>query len=707
MDRGQIPLENLDDRSWQELFDQARALVPHYAPEWTDLSPSDLGVTLIELFAWLVEQMLYRLNRVPDRTYAALLNLVGITRDPARPAITMLTFTPAPGVASVEVPQWFSVSSLSAGTEAPVTFETDEKLMLLPTALKFTQFKRGATWEDVGFRLSAAPLSGMKLALAANETVELALGFSAVLAEPMTLQVRIVNPPQKSNTWLTLTWQAYAAGDWKVIDVKDGTNLLRQTGDVVLPKIDDWNLQSGTLALLLPQENPVAAQRAAWIKLSVKAPANVVTVELGHVLFNSVSASNLVTVADDPSKPEVMEKLGISSDRPWQQFELKNRPLYRTDGSRNPYEHLVVRVAKQIGGGGFDAPEQWQVVEEFPPGDGKVCRVNPVTGTVLFGSHSGTSGTSGSGLIPPSGSVIYAGYRAVAGGETAGSKGNVPPDTLRLVLNRVGGVTQRTDGILAVTNPGPGRGGKDEENVEEARRRAPDVFRTRSRAVTLEDHAYLAREASTLVAKVAAIGPRAEAGWNGAGGLNRAAGHVNVLIVPDEAESTASPLPDSELIREVSEFLMDRRMVAFGLTVGGPRYVPVEVTSTVRIYPVPKDSAALKTRLETDLRAAAKRYFHPLVGGPDGLGWEIGQHFFVAGLFAVFQPIIGTLGFVESLTVKINPNPRVGAEPALAKIRTAGELKDLSDAVGLIVLDFEMVCSADKHDGITVDFLVS
>ena len=57
MARGELPLVNLDDRTWQELVDQAKALIPRYTPEWTDHGPADLGITLIELFAWLVEGM--------------------------------------------------------------------------------------------------------------------------------------------------------------------------------------------------------------------------------------------------------------------------------------------------------------------------------------------------------------------------------------------------------------------------------------------------------------------------------------------------------------------------------------------------------------------------------------------------------------------------------------------------------------------------
>lgn len=86
MDRGRLIPPNLDDRSWKDIVEQAKALIPQYAPEWTDHSPSDLGITLIELFAWITEGMIYRLNKVPEKSYLTLLNLIGVTRDPATPA---------------------------------------------------------------------------------------------------------------------------------------------------------------------------------------------------------------------------------------------------------------------------------------------------------------------------------------------------------------------------------------------------------------------------------------------------------------------------------------------------------------------------------------------------------------------------------------------------------------------------------------------
>lgn len=71
-----ITLPNLDDRRYSDLVAEARALIPTYAPEWTDHNEVDPGTTLIELFAYLSEMLLYRLNRVTDANRYAFLKLL-------------------------------------------------------------------------------------------------------------------------------------------------------------------------------------------------------------------------------------------------------------------------------------------------------------------------------------------------------------------------------------------------------------------------------------------------------------------------------------------------------------------------------------------------------------------------------------------------------------------------------------------------------
>ena len=89
-----MPLQppNLDDRRFNDLFEELRSLIPRYAPEWTDHNLSDPGITMMQLFSWLGEIVLFRLNRVPDRNYLKFLQLIGVEQKPTVPAKAELTF---------------------------------------------------------------------------------------------------------------------------------------------------------------------------------------------------------------------------------------------------------------------------------------------------------------------------------------------------------------------------------------------------------------------------------------------------------------------------------------------------------------------------------------------------------------------------------------------------------------------------------------
>jgi len=73
-----IPPPKLDDRTFNDIVEEAISMIPRYAPEWTNHNPSDPGITLIELAAWMTDLLIYRLNQVPDKNYVAFLNLLGI-----------------------------------------------------------------------------------------------------------------------------------------------------------------------------------------------------------------------------------------------------------------------------------------------------------------------------------------------------------------------------------------------------------------------------------------------------------------------------------------------------------------------------------------------------------------------------------------------------------------------------------------------------
>lgn len=73
-----LPIPNLDDRNFEDLMKEALSLIPVYDKQWTNYNPSDPGITLLELFSWLSEMTIYRINRVPEENYRKFLELLGI-----------------------------------------------------------------------------------------------------------------------------------------------------------------------------------------------------------------------------------------------------------------------------------------------------------------------------------------------------------------------------------------------------------------------------------------------------------------------------------------------------------------------------------------------------------------------------------------------------------------------------------------------------
>jgi predicted phage baseplate assembly protein len=87
-----LPTPNLDDRRFQDFVDDAKRLVQQRCPEWTDHNVSDPGITLIETFAMMLDQVMYRLNRVPELHYLRFLELIGVRPFPPTAATADLTF---------------------------------------------------------------------------------------------------------------------------------------------------------------------------------------------------------------------------------------------------------------------------------------------------------------------------------------------------------------------------------------------------------------------------------------------------------------------------------------------------------------------------------------------------------------------------------------------------------------------------------------
>lgn len=131
-----MPLKppDLDKRRFDDLVREAQARIPRYTPEWTNFNPSDPGMTLVKLHAWLTETILFELNQVPELNYIKFLDLLGITPIPAKPARAELSFTLNPldkptDPLVVTAPRNAKTAVDDPDLPREVVFETDQTLL--------------------------------------------------------------------------------------------------------------------------------------------------------------------------------------------------------------------------------------------------------------------------------------------------------------------------------------------------------------------------------------------------------------------------------------------------------------------------------------------------------------------------------------------------------------------------------------------------
>jgi hypothetical protein len=128
-----LPSPNLDDRNFADLVEEARQYIVAHCPVWTDLSPGDPGMVLVEVFAYLTEIMTYRVNRVPSRAYIEFLRLLGVTLLPPSAAAVELRFKLAkPMPHPVEIPRGTRVTASRSASGEPPVFSTREHKVIEP-----------------------------------------------------------------------------------------------------------------------------------------------------------------------------------------------------------------------------------------------------------------------------------------------------------------------------------------------------------------------------------------------------------------------------------------------------------------------------------------------------------------------------------------------------------------------------------------------
>ncbi len=655
-----LPDPQLDDRNFQQLVNEAKLLIPRYCPEWTDHNLSDPGVTLIELFAWMTDLLLYRLNRVPDKSYLRFMELLGIRLKDPVPARTHIRFRlTAPQPAPVTVTRGTEVATVRTSDREAISFTTEEDLVIWPPTLRDCLFSTDAVaYTDYLPRLLAeqeyfdafqrVPLPGDALYFGFAENLS-----SHVLNFALDCMVEGIGVDPKDPP---LAWEAWC-GDvrgWTRCTVEqDTTGGLNESGVVVLRVPNGMGLQA------------LSAHTGYWIRLRVLQPRPRQPIYSASPRINSLNVSAVGGIARaSHCTPIYNEELGRSSFLPGESFSLRQSPVLPCDDDE------YIEVEEQEG-----VWTRWEQVESFReslPGDRHYV-LDGVSGTVSFGPtiRQPNGAELAFGMTPPKGAAI----RMTRYRHGGGLVGNVGAATLSVLKSSI-------PYIGDVTNIESAGGGLDAESLDAAKFRTPLALRSQDRAVTAQDYEFLAREASRRVARARCIQAR--------GGLNSSTvppGTVELLIVPTvpaDAERTLSTLqPDPELLEEIKQYLDERRMLGTQLAVDGPAYVGVSVEATILV-----ERTANPERVRTDVLQRITEYLDPLLGGADGQGWPFGRDLYLSEMQSVVQSIPG-VEYAQDVTL-------YQVDIQTGQSRAAGQKVTLAEDV--LLLSYEHVVTIGTRD---------
>ena len=397
-----LPAPNLDDRRFQDLVDDARRLVQRRCPEWTDHNVSDPGITLIETFAYLVDQVLYRLNRVPERSYVTFLELMGVelfAPSAARAPVTFWLTAPMEEDRVIEAAT--EVATRRRRTSESIIFRTVDDLVI--TSCRRTYVMTGGadgrpydqTSELANERpvaaFSSPPEVGDVLFIGLSRAVPNCAVAIHVDCDAEGHGIDPTDPP-----WV---WEALGADGWVPCDVDDRTGGFNEPGDVIV------HVPGSHV------ETVIEERSAGWLRCRiVAATGETQTPYTDSPLLRVVEADTVGGTANAVHGEDIVDEVvGVSEGVPGQRFVLLRRPVV-------PSERPVqVEVATE------DGWVPWTQVQTF--GDSSVddqhWRLNANEGSIVFGPavrmEDGSLRNYGS--IPPAGAHIRVRRYRTGGGQ--------------------------------------------------------------------------------------------------------------------------------------------------------------------------------------------------------------------------------------------------------------------------------------------------
>ncbi|MCP5049204.1 MAG: putative baseplate assembly protein [bacterium] len=234
-----LPTPNLDDRTWKDIVEEAKKIIPGLCPPWTDFNPSDPGIAMVELMGWMTEMLLYRLNRVPDKNYIKFMELMGITLKPQEPARTWLVFDPVAG-ADPEALPLIPVNTRVAGVNSDgesLTFETMKPLNLNSSRLTevYTQVKEQYSQRTDDLQSDDKASGGIDLFQGTQDIPHMFyLGDPGIAEVGFDFSLRLFLTLDRPAVGSSLGWSTWDGQQWQdIVPAMDETDGFLKDGQIL------------------------------------------------------------------------------------------------------------------------------------------------------------------------------------------------------------------------------------------------------------------------------------------------------------------------------------------------------------------------------------------------------------------------------------------------------------------------------------------
>ncbi len=652
----QIP--TLDDRRYQQLLDEALARIPVYTPEWTNFNKSDPGVTLIEIFAFLTENLLYRSNQIPERNRRKFLQLLGIGLQPASSARGLVAFSNDRG--PLETVTLGGELEVRAGQ---VPFRTTQGLDVLPIEAQFF-YKRelkGAPdqlrayynqlyasflkpqlslsaqlYETATFPLAGgAPLDlgrqsidgSLWVALlkrANDKTTDISQVCEKIGGKTLTLGVvpaladatrtlrpaGLANPEGEALLKYEVPIGETLSGDrtprYRRVDAVSSGNVLLEPGTVqiTLPQASDlklWDnlepLESGVLDFPPAIDDSNLSQRLiTWLRIRASAAAPVNLLWAG---INTVFVSQRAHVANEllPDGNGAPDQVAVLSKTPV--IPSSVRLLVTAQGTT---ERWTLIDDLMTAGSEVPVPDLRKPPGSYVPSNQpvKIFTVDAESGAIKFGDAQ-------HGARPPLGAKIRVDYDygvGRAGNVNAGSINNSPA----------------LPAGFKITNPVATWGGAEAETVTEGEKQISRYLQHRDRVVSAADFKTITRRTPGVevgrVDVLPAFSP--ELGSTEPGD---APGAVTLMIIPkyDPVQPDA-PMPNRNFLDTVCAYLDPRRLVTTEVFLRGPAYRQLWISIGINV-----ESGRSIAEVREAVKGRLLQFLSPLVGGPEASPDQSGE----------------------------------------------------------------------------------